>query len=308
VSVALGVLLPLIFVLYSGSVRLLGLFSQMRLLPKGGSSMESWLGLPTVNRIIRTASHFIPVDRDWVRDQSMEILQGIVEHLSKLIATFLAGMPGLLLAIFVVIISVFFFLVDGAKFLRFLSSLSPLQHDRSVELYGAFEKSCRGVVLGLFASALLQGLLMAVFFGITGLPSIPLVAIVTVIMGMVPVVGSAPIWIGASLYLFANHSPILGLVMIFGGFIISTSDNLVRAGLMKGHSEMHPLLALVSVFGAVNLMGPTGIFLGPVIAAVFVSFLRILAVEIRRENTVGGETGGEEVLPVPSLSPPPPPA
>ena len=125
ISVALGVLLPLIFVLYSGSVRLLGLFSQMRLLPKGGGSMESWLDLPTMNRILRAASRFIPVDREWVRDQSMEILQGIIEHLSKLIATFLAGMPGLLLAIFVVIISVFFFLVDGAKFLRFLSSLLP---------------------------------------------------------------------------------------------------------------------------------------------------------------------------------------
>lgn len=75
----------------------------------------------------------------------------------------------------------------------------------------------------------------------------------------------------------------MGFVMLAGGLTISTSDNIVRPLVMKEHSEMHPLLALVSVFGAVNLFGATGIFLGPVIAAVFVSFLRIVSLEIRRE-------------------------
>jgi predicted PurR-regulated permease PerM len=74
--------------------------------------------------------------------------------------------------------------------------------------------------------------------------------------------------------------------MLCGGVLVATSDNVVRPWILKGHSEMHPLLALVSVFGAVNLVGATGIFLGPVIAAVFVSFLKMLALEIRRESLI----------------------
>jgi predicted PurR-regulated permease PerM len=53
---------------------------------------------------------------------------------------------------------------------------------------------------------------------------------------------------------------------------------------MKENAQMHPFLALVSVFGAIHLLGPTGIFLGPIIAAVFVSFLKIVIGELRREH------------------------
>jgi predicted PurR-regulated permease PerM len=49
---------------------------------------------------------------------------------------------------------------------------------------------------------------------------------------------------------------------------------------MKGQAEMHPLLALVSALGAVSWMGATGIFLGPIIAAVFVTFLKIVSREL----------------------------
>jgi predicted PurR-regulated permease PerM len=65
--------------------------------------------------------------------------------------------------------------------------------------------------------------------------------------------------------------------MTVAAVFISTSDNFIRPWVMKGQSEMHPMLALVSAFGAVQLLGATGIFLGPIIAAVFVSFLNILA-------------------------------
>jgi predicted PurR-regulated permease PerM len=283
VGMALGILLPFIFILYSGSYRLLNLISQIKL-PRPGQPLDTLLAHPTVNRLLGALSRFVPVDQEWIRSQALSVLEQVIEKLSKLVAGFLSGMPGLMLAFFVVILSAYFFLVDGAKFLRFLSSLSPLRAERSVELYAAFESSCRGVVLALFASALVQGALMAFLFLVTGLPDPMFIAVITILMGMVPVVGSAPIWIGATLYLFLNGAPVRGVVMLLGGVAVSTSDNVVRPWILKGHSEMHPLLALVSVFGAVSLFGATGIFLGPVIAAVFVSFLKILALEIRREN------------------------
>jgi predicted PurR-regulated permease PerM len=275
------------FVLYRGVYRLLGLVSQIKIPQQGEGGIDSLLQQPWFQRLVRTASRVLPIDRDWVREQSVQLLQQILEVSSKLFASALAGMPKLLVGYFVVTLSFYFFLVDGARFLRFLSNLSPLPHARSMEIYEAFEKSCRGVVIGLFASSLVQAVLMSLFFLFTGLPNVFLMGIVTVVMGMVPVVGSAPIWIGATIYLFLKYDLIYGIIMLVGGILIATSDNVVRPWVMKGHSEIHPLLALVSVFGAVNLMGPTGIFLGPVIAAVFVSFLKILALEIRRENAVG---------------------
>ena len=86
---------------------------------------------------------------------------------------------------------------------------------------------------------------------------------------------------GALIYLLVQGSYFKAALMLLGGVLIGFSDNLVRTWVMEGQSDMHPFLALVSVFGALNLIGAPGIFLGPVIAAVFVAFLKMLAQEIR---------------------------
>jgi len=281
-GVAVGLLLPVFFMIYSASLRLLELFSRLKL-PKDGT-VDNLLYHPKITELLGSVSKFFPIDHEWVRTQAIQLIQGIVETLTRVIGGFLSGMPSLLLAFSIVLISTYFFLVDGARFLRFLSSISPLRDNRSQDLYGSFEKSCRGVVLGLIASSAVQAVLMMVLFSVTGIPDPIFTGGMTFIMGLVPVVGSAPIWLGATVYLFLSHNTPMSIVMLVGGILSSASDNVVRPMVMKGHSEMHPLLALVSVFGAVNLLGPTGIFLGPVIAAVFVSFLKILSLEIRREN------------------------
>jgi predicted PurR-regulated permease PerM len=243
---------------------------------------------PAVARVLSVFTRFMPVEADWFREQALQVLQSVIEKLSVAIGSFFGGMPSLILSFFVVIVSLFFMLTDGDRFLKFLSHLSPLSPERSHVLYETFERSCRGVVLGLFLSAVVQGAMMSILFIVTGLPNALLVGVVTVAMGMVPVVGSAPIWIGATIYLLTAGSLAGGIVMLVGGILIAVSDNIVRPWVLKGQSEMHPLLALVSVFGAVNLLGPTGIFLGPIIAAVFVSFLKILSLELRREKIATG--------------------
>jgi predicted PurR-regulated permease PerM len=283
IGVTLLVLVPFVLTLYSGTYRTLNYVSKYRIL-KDSQGIEQIIESPVAKKWIAKVPKFIPLDRDWVYEQSLEFLQIVLEKVSSGIGRFISGMPGVVMAFFVVILSTYFFLLDGARFLQFLSSISPLGLQRSVELYMTFETSCRGVVLGLFASAVAQAVLMTFLFLITQLPNAFLVGAATVVAGMIPLVGSAPIWIGATLYLAANGSWGYFTVMLIGGMTVATIDNIIRPLIMKDHAQMHPMLALISVLGAVNLMGPTGIFLGPIIAAVFVSFLKILSLELRRDK------------------------
>jgi predicted PurR-regulated permease PerM len=282
-AITLLILVPFGLLLFSGSHRLLRLIGDLRAsntpLSLSGLEQATWL-----RNLANWVSRYVDLDREWVRDQAKDVLMSGGEALSKMIASSLAAMPSFVLAFFVVIISVFFLLKDGARFLEFLESLSPAPNTRSRELFRAFETSCRGVVLSLLASAVVQGGIMMVFALITGMKNSPMLGMLTIIFGMVPIVGAAPVWIGATIYLFVQGSSGYGIVMLIGGVLISTSDNIVRPLILRGHSQMHPLLALVSVFGAVNLVGAPGIFLGPIIAAVFVSFLKILSMENQRER------------------------
>ncbi len=277
-SLAIGALIPIFFIMYGGALKIQDLSHKVKM--PSSESLDSWLHHPRLTSILAWA----PVDTVWLKDQSFEMLQVLAERLTRLMGAFIGGMPGLLLAYTIVMITLYFFLLDGIRLLRFLAGLSPLNADRSASLFLAFQNSCRGVVLSLILSALIQSFLMVVLFLSTRIPDPFLWGGVTFIMGMVPVVGSAPIWVGGALFHLLNGHIVAMIILIVGGIIVSLSDNIVRIYVMKGQSEMHPLLALVSVFGAVNLIGPTGIFLGPVIAAVFVSFLKIVAVEVRREK------------------------
>jgi predicted PurR-regulated permease PerM len=283
VGMTVGVLGPLAFALYTAVHRIFTIVNRMRLM-RSGQTLQQLAEHPTVKKILSTVTRFIPIDRAWLEEQALDLGTSFLEGISGIVGSFLSSMPGLILGFAVMVLSAYFFILDGEKFLRFLSALSPMKADRSRDLFTTFERSCRGVVLGLFLSAIAQALIMMVLFIITDLPNPFLVGFLTIIFGMIPLVGSSPIWIAAAIYLgFQSAWGALG-IMIVGGIIVSTVDNVVRPWVMKGHAEMHPFLALVSVFGAVRLMGPTGIFLGPVIAAVFVSFLRILTLELRRDS------------------------
>lgn len=277
-----GVVAPIIYILYGGTHRIVQFLTRFKIV-REGQTVEKLAEHPFVKKSIAFLSNWMPIDRDWIHEQALGLLETVVNTLSTAVGSFLAGAPGLLMGVLIVVLSCYFFLLDGAKFLRFLVSLSPMRTTRSFDIYETFQKSCRGVVLGLFMSGVVQGILMAILFIITGLPDPIFIFLVTIVVGMIPLVGSAPIWIGATIYHISSDHMGYAVIMALGGIAVSTADNIVRPIVMKEHAEMHPLLALVSVFGAVNLFGPTGIFLGPVIAAVFVSFLKIVSLELRRE-------------------------
>ncbi len=280
-GVTLGILAPLTFVGIAVAYRLTEIVSSIKL-PKM-AELSNLTDHPAVIKLIHKIPPWIPIDREWVQEQALGLAQRILELLSKILTGFLSELPGLLLGFAVVIVATYFLIVDGERFARFLRSISPLSPEKSNELFDAFANSCRGTVLGMLVSSLVQSLLIFVFFLITGVPNTILWTSIAFIMGMVPVIGVAPVTIGGIVYHFITGDNGYAIVLIVGSIIIGFSDNIVRPWVLKGHGEMHPLLGLVSAFGAVSVLGPTGIILGPVIAAVFVAFLQILSQDMKPE-------------------------
>jgi predicted PurR-regulated permease PerM len=73
--------------------------------------------------------------------------------------------------------------------------------------------------------------------------------------------------IGATIYLFATGHPVSGIVMGASGVLIGLSDNILRPWVQGSQDNMHPLIALLAVFGGLAVFGFAGVFLGPVVAA-----------------------------------------
>ena len=63
--------------------------------------------------------------------------------------------------------------------------------------------------------------------------------------------------------------------------IAVTIDNVVKPWVLHGRSNLHPLLALLSVLGGVRALGPIGILVGPMVVAFLQTLLNMVHSELK---------------------------
>lgn len=192
----------------------------------------------------------------------------------------------------ILVVTMYFLFADGPRILQQLMALSPLEDRYVEELLEEFVRVARAVAAGSVASAFAQGLLAGVGFYLAGLKSVFLLTAVTTVTAMIPFVGAAVVWLPASLWLmFIDNRLSAGLLlMVYGAGVISTIDNVIKPWVLYDRSAMHPLAALIGVFGGIQAMGPLGVFVGPLAVA----FLQTLLGLLHRETVAWGVNGRKE--------------
>ena len=202
---------------------------------------------------------------------------------------FVFGSKGLTYFLFIVggsvvmIISFYFFLLDGHAMINTFKRLSPLDDEHEQKLVDQFSKVSRAVVVATLLSALVQGLLAGIGFYFADLESIFLLTVLSAVLAMVPFLGAASVWIPCALYLYfiENNMPAAIGLALYGAAVISMADNIIKPLVLHGQSKLHPLFAFLSVIGGLAMLGPIGILIGPMIVAFFQTLLEILHSEVR---------------------------
>lgn len=200
----------------------------------------------------------------------------------------------LLLGSAIMIISLYFFLLDGPAMLESFKGLSPLDDEHEVALVDEFANVSRAVVVATLLSALAQGVLAGIGFYFAGLDSIFLLTLLSAVLAMVPFVGAAAVWVPCAFYLyfFNNDLPAAIGLAVYGFAVISMADNFIKPYVLHGTSNLHPLLALLSVLGGVTALGPIGILIGPMVVVFLQTLLKIL----QRELMVMDGTDGDNAV------------
>jgi predicted PurR-regulated permease PerM len=191
----------------------------------------------------------------------------------------------------IMILGVYYFYADGPQMIHALVRFSPLESDRTWELMGQFDDVTRAVVVATLFSAFAQGVLIGLGFKVAGVNSVFLLTGLAMLLTLVPFIGSAIIWAPVCLWLFLDgRTTTAVLLAIYCGVIAVVSDNVLRPMILHGRSKLHPLLALLSVLGGIHLLGPIGIFVGPMVVA----FLQTLLNMIHQELTKMGKSPGTD--------------
>ena len=189
---------------------------------------------------------------------------------------------GFIIGIVVMTVSLYYFLADGPVMVKSLMRLAPLDSRYVEQLLLEFDSVSRAVVVATLLAALLQGVLGGFGYYLADLEAVFLLSVLTMFLALIPFVGATAVWLPCSLWLaFYEQRPLAGIALAaYGVLIVSTVDNFIKPLILHGQSNIHPLLALLSVLGGVRAMGPIGVFVGPMAVAFLQALLNMLRMEI----------------------------
>lgn len=183
---------------------------------------------------------------------------------------------GLLVLVFLL----YYFLKDGRQFLDWLADVTPLHDDVRKRLLHEIDVVTWAVLKSHVFVAVLEGLLGGIGLYVLGVPNVAFWTIVMIIVSFLPAIGIWLVWFPAVGYLvMVDQTTAAILLLIYGITVLSVVDNYVRALLVDRDSGVHPAVVLVGVIGGLYLFGILGLFLGPVLLAVFKAVLRVFGEE-----------------------------
>jgi predicted PurR-regulated permease PerM len=231
---------------------------------------------------------------DW-----LSALQETVRASSGLVTTVInrtsAGVFSLVLNLFVMLFTMFYFFMDGENIIQRIKFLSPLRSEYEDLIFSRFLLISRATVKGTFLIGVTQGTLGALTLLIFGVRAWLLWGFVMVILSIIPMVGAWLVLIPAAVIqiILGNVWQGIGIVLS-STIVISNVDNLIRPRLVGYGAKMHDLMIFFSTLGGIAVFGVMGFIIGPAIAALFITIVDIYGAEFQDQLTMLENAGKDE--------------
>jgi predicted PurR-regulated permease PerM len=199
-----------------------------------------------------------------------------VSSVASLLKDVLDAGTGLAVDVFLMAVSMYYFFLDGRRLFSEGARLVPIERRYLDAFAKEFKDVAYAVIYGNTATALIQGTLGLIGVLVAGVPHPIVWAAAIAVVAMIPVGGTALVWLPLSLALLAGGKVPQGLFLLgWGALVVSTIDNLVRPKICGSRMALHPLLVFLSMFGGLSAFGVRGLLIGPLIACIFMAMVRI---------------------------------
>jgi predicted PurR-regulated permease PerM len=236
--------------------------------------------LPLVHRVLSNGMQLLGSGSVDLQSMIGQILTALSRFMVANGPSLLAGAGGLLYQFLMVFILMFFLFRDGHLLIEAVRNSSPLPETYQTEIMSKFRDVSYATFFGSIFTALVQGCAGGLLFWILRIPSPLFWGALIAFASLVPIVGGFLIWVPVSLYFFLIGSVAHGiLVLALGGVVVSSIDNVLKPMIIRGRTDMHPILIFLSVLGGIQVFGFLGVLLGPFFVAVFLSFLNFYRLE-----------------------------
>ena len=166
-----------------------------------------------------------------------------------------------------------------------LATLVPFPPDITQLYMEKIQLMIVGMFKGTFLLAILEGLAMGLVLLVAGVPYAFLLAMVSMLLALLPMIGISLIaWPIGILLLLAGQTWQGIFVILAFVIVVANMDTALRPKLVPKGAYLNPALVMLSVFGGLSLMGFIGILYGPVIMILLVTSVEVYTKYIMRSD------------------------
>jgi len=192
------------------------------------------------------------------------------------VAAALKATGSLVFDLAMMLIALYFLLVNGRELIAWLVGVSPLAPAQTNQLIAEFRKVSYAVIVATVATAAVQAAVAGIGYLIAGVPHPMFFTALTFFFALIPAIGAAGVCLFAALIEVATGHPYMGLFLaIWAAVVVGLIDNIVKPFLIKGDLEMGGAVVFFALIGGIGAFGMVGLLIGPLSVAAFLTLLRM---------------------------------
>lgn len=217
--------------------------------------------------------------RETILNKAGQIVASISKWIVGGLSAATLGTANFLFMSMVFLYTMYFMQMEGDKLIRKILYYLPLDSEDENLMLDKFTSVTRATIKGTMLIGILQGGLAGGAFAIAGIDNAVFWGTVMGVLSIIPSVGSAMVWLPASIMLIAQGNVTAGVgLLIFCGLVVGSLDNVLRPILVGKDTKMHELMIFFSTLGGIMMFGIAGIFIGPLIASLFVTIWELYGI------------------------------
>jgi predicted PurR-regulated permease PerM len=208
------------------------------------------------------------------------ISQFLVENSSAVFS----GLTRFVFHFFVTLLALYYFLVRGPEVLGRIRPLAflPPEHERVITQ--TFKDTTAATLQAGLMTALVHGTAGGLIFLLFRVSSPVLWGGVMAVLSLVPVVGTALVWLPVGIFYLLTGAVGKGVAFLaVCGLVVATVDNVVKPFFIGRKTEINTLWLFLGVMGGISLFGFLGFVLGPLLITILLALVQIFPTLVLKE-------------------------
>jgi len=197
-----------------------------------------------------------------------KLAAGVSGYILELVTNTALNLWELLFTIAVALFILFFIYRDGERIVSIAINRFATNKNKARHYYSEFCATTTAVTVGTILTCLVQGVTAGLGYVVAGTPAPLLCGALTALTALVPVVGTAIVWVPLVALVAINGAYLKALLLaIWCLFFVGLADNAIRPLAIGAKSNIPVLAVVLGAISGVFALGILGLILGPVIFA-----------------------------------------